>query len=177
MSLIDIRRTENPFNVLKSQDQNLKADCESDFNGQGEISAYNEHQKDEKVGKSGRKIKPANKSLGAYSGDGYAEKVSKKENILSTKVVNISDINLNDSVSIQDIDMSARYDASKIQAVLDLGKHMEGIKNTTIDSNGSIPGLITARSQMFDDSVADQTNTYDTDQKVAQATFNPNMPG
>ena len=81
--------------------------------------------------------------------------MSKKENILSTKVVNISNINLNDSVSIHDIDYSARYDASKIQAVLDLGKHMEGVKNTTIDSNGSIPGLITARSQMFDDSVAD----------------------
>ena len=30
---------------------------------------------------------------------------------------------------------------------------------------------------MFDDSAADETNTLDTEQKLAQATFNPNVPG
>ena len=72
-----------------------------------------------------------------------------KENILSTKVVNISGINFNDDSGID----SSCHDASRIQAVLDLGKQMEGMRHSTLDSNGSIPGLITARSHMFDESV------------------------
>ena len=62
--------------------------------------------------------------------------------------------------------------ASKIQGMLDLGKHLDGMKNSTLDSNGSIPGLITARSNILDELHAD--NTFENEDKQGlDATFNP----
>ena len=47
----------------------------------------------------------------------------------------------------------------------------EGIKNSTLDSNGSIPGLLTARSDFLNEAVDEKVEAAEQPEKIAEHTF------
>ena len=47
------------------------------------------------------------------------------------------------------------------------------MKNSTLDSNGSIPGLLTARSDLLNAAEVEKVETAEQPEKIAEHTFRP----